>query len=215
MPVILSKKILFIHIPKTGGTSIEKSLGIHVNGRNVKPDSPLFGRAKLVIDNQTSWASLQHLTFDQATAYLNKYYKIKLDENWFRFTFVRNPFDRLVSLYAWQTAKQMSQFPTDFNEFIDYVANDFEDNTHHRPQCSFFSEHQEFDFVGRFENYAADTKRIYEMMEIEPLKTNKGEPHFAKRTKREAEYRTYYNEQTRKKVENLYAEDLERFGYEF
>jgi hypothetical protein len=76
--IIKNKKLLFIHIPRTGGTSIEQSFG--------RP------RCKEGINSLT-----QHNTLKQ--------YSEKEDINsYFTFSFVRNPWDRLISWYLWSHA---------------------------------------------------------------------------------------------------------------
>ena len=62
------QRFVFVHIPKTGGQSIEKSF---------------------------QWKGLRHRPFEY---YENKVVNLK---EYFKFTFVRNPFDRLVSSYVY------------------------------------------------------------------------------------------------------------------
>lgn len=77
--ILHDSKIIFIHIPRTGGTSVEKHFGFkHQHGW--KPETA------------------QHLTLKE---YSNHY-----DVNdYFKFTLVRNPWDRLVSWYLWAHAE--------------------------------------------------------------------------------------------------------------
>jgi hypothetical protein len=78
--MILDKhKILFIHIPRTGGTSVEN----HFNYQSKHGWNP---------------KNSQHLTLEE---YSNHY---NLDD-YFKFTVVRNPWDRLVSWYIWSYAE--------------------------------------------------------------------------------------------------------------
>jgi len=86
MPFSLNHNCFFCHIPRTAGSSINIALGI-------------YPWEKFIFNNQT-----QHMTIPQL---INR--KIigpegKLDlktlENMFKFTIVRNPWDRLVSGYV-------------------------------------------------------------------------------------------------------------------
>ena len=77
--VLEDKKIIFVHIPRTGGTSIE-------NFFNFKGTD--FGNPE----------TAQHQTVKE---YKKNYNIIK----YFTFTFVRNPWDRLVSWYIWTQAE--------------------------------------------------------------------------------------------------------------
>ena len=73
--IIKNKKLLFVHIPRTAGTAIEKSLSVP--------------RGKAVM--------AQHKTFKE---YLDK----QSFNSYFKFSFVRNPWDRIVSWYLWSHA---------------------------------------------------------------------------------------------------------------
>jgi len=86
--ILRDKKILFVHIPRTGGVSVEKYFNWE-SGVGWK-DSDLA----------------QHLTLEE--------YSWNNDLNdYFKFSFVRNPWDRLVSWFLWSQAE---------NLYFDYVA---------------------------------------------------------------------------------------------
>jgi len=76
--IIKNKKLLFIHIPRTGGTAIEDSFNVPNKRKNRNPPT-------------------QHNTLGQ---YLEK----ELVKSYFTFSFVRNPWDRLISWYLWAHA---------------------------------------------------------------------------------------------------------------
>jgi hypothetical protein len=82
----------FIHIPKTGGTSIEKDCLPHqclIKKYNSKPKNP-FG-------NQ--WLSPWHLPPDM----LKEIYKDNFYENASSFCVIRDPHERFRSCEAWST----------------------------------------------------------------------------------------------------------------
>jgi hypothetical protein len=90
-------KIIFIHIPKTGGSSIEKSLkdvfdeDIVVNGNQTL----INGNLKKPIKG--SYNSLKHGTALE----LSSQYGTEIFNNFHKFAVIRNPWDRLLSLYKW------------------------------------------------------------------------------------------------------------------
>jgi len=86
MPVCRKKKIIFIHIPKNAGESVEVALNIY-NGDKVEN---IFG-----IDNSIV---LQHLTASQLK---NLYFNSHEWNNYFKFAIVRNPWSKAVSEYNW------------------------------------------------------------------------------------------------------------------
>ncbi len=88
-------RFLFVHIQKTGGTSLATAL------RSTNPEAQLFQGTH----DHARWAR-QRLQ--------NQY------DSYFKFAFVRNPWDRLVSWYA--MIMQASQKPVaELNRFWQYV----------------------------------------------------------------------------------------------
>ena len=76
-------KILFIHIPRTGGTSVEKFFEFKTHDN--------------LLSTQSSIRNAQHLTLKEYTQEIDI-------EKYFKFTIVRNPWDRLLSWYLWSYA---------------------------------------------------------------------------------------------------------------
>ena len=83
MVVIHNKKCIFIHIPKTGGTTIEHFL--KDNGIN---QLEYIG----VVNNR----SMQHYKASELKLRIPQYFN-----NYYKFSIVRNPYDRLLSEYYW------------------------------------------------------------------------------------------------------------------
>ena len=81
--ILKEKKIIFVHAPRTSGTSIEKSI---LNGKLV-PDT------------------MKHLRASQ--------FKKMFNEEWdkfYKFTIVRNPWDRIISMYHQPYFKEIGFF---------------------------------------------------------------------------------------------------------
>ena len=82
-----SKKFIFIHIPKTGGTSIEIVLkGYIAEKYKIAGDNTFF-----------IGPDIKHHT---ASELLERYGKKKFGE-YLKFCVIRNPWDRLLSLFYW------------------------------------------------------------------------------------------------------------------
>jgi hypothetical protein len=92
------KKFIFVHIPKTGGSSIEKDLlsffdeKIFVNGNETTVNKNI----KNPIEN--SFNSFKHATAIE----LQEEYGVEKWNSFFKFSVIRKAEDRLISLYFWK-----------------------------------------------------------------------------------------------------------------
>jgi chondroitin 4-sulfotransferase 11 len=182
----MKKKLLFIHIPKTAGTSISKSLNI--------PKDHGHRTLQKIISKKSE---------------LNKYYKV---------AFVRNPYDRMVSLYNEKKETGWLYKNVDFKKFIQFIytdiskiSNDPNLENHSKP-CTFWLKYDEqiiMDYIGKFENIENDLNFIYKTLNLD----NKKLQHLRKRNK--MHYSKYYDEETINIVKKYHKEDLELFNYKF
>lgn len=181
------RSYVFIHINKTGGSSIEKALGVG-------------------LDHSTALEKYQQLG---ATAWAKK----------FRFTVVRNPWDKVVSHYHYrvktnQTGLAAGQIP--FDQWLQRVYVDRDPQYYDKPRMFMpqrrwlVNEQGEMlvEFVGRFENLEEDFTAICGRLGVQ------AELGHAKPSSR-GSYRDYYDPASRELVAEVFAEDLEAFGYSF
>jgi len=133
------------------------------------------------------------------------------------FSFVRNPFDRLVSCHHSKikpghvSIRQEGLRPgMPFREFAELVCAtpDEESDPHFRSQWTFFEEIT-MDFVGRLENLEGGFAEVAAVLGLPP-----DLPH-ANRSVARRDYRDYYDADLAEKVGDRYARDLEEFGYSF
>jgi Sulfotransferase family len=217
-----SRKVAFIHIQKTGGSTIESVLGEHI------PDFQIRGHKHNSV----------------------KYGFREIDdwESYFSFAFVRNPWDRLVSWYSmieeagriklvdtlnnkrnynrYQYArklfvwKEVLENTNSFDEFV-RSATDIAITTDGRKliaqnQIDYISDaHGNIvvNFIGRFENFQADLRQVLEKLEItlEPTEITRNR----KNRSEHRHYSHYYTPETRAIVEQVYQRDIKYFGYTF
>lgn len=112
MPLFLKNKIVFIHIPKTGGSSIQHVL-------NTTGDIAVFycGQAKL------NNVPPQHMP-------LSALYELNLVPDDFRIiTVIRHPYERVISAYNYLQASRIYAEGKDINNLQDFITQFFSDQT--------------------------------------------------------------------------------------
>lgn len=138
-------------------------------------------------------------------------------KSYYKFAFVRNPWDRIVSCYFQKVVTKKHQpfkecFDKDFDYFIDYISkldvNHAKTNPHIRSQTKLIPVDQ-CDFIGKLEHFTEDLKYICDVIGLEMIVL----PH---RNKSEHKhYSTYYTSRTQQIIANKYKEDIETFGFIF
>lgn len=142
---------------------------------------------------------------------------------YFKFAFVRNPWDRLVSAYYFYTqmpersqhSKGIFERYCDFGTFVrDFVTpENVIGPLHLQPQYRFLCDAENrvlLDFVGRYESFESDVARAAEAIGL-PLMGPLPKLNATDRPP----YRECFDASTRAIVERVYAADLELFSYEF
>jgi hypothetical protein len=204
MLVSLERKFAFIHIPKTAGTSVHQALA------DVAPDA--VDRFEELPASKDPLKGYKHPFASDLRDYLG-------DQTWnslFTFAFVRNPWARLVSWY--NHSVQNATGP--FSRLVQEKTRTFDDFlflTEGLAARTLFNQVDHIsdkdgrvlvDFVGRFEDLAADFTCICERLEISP-----GLPHIYESP--HVDYRTYYTPSTRDLVAARFSRDVQAFGYQF
>ena len=144
-------------------------------------------------------------------------------DDYFVFTFVRNPYDRLVSAYTYLTGETCTQRDKEFNrrvlsqygDFKDFVLNGLETpeaqkKWHLRPQHYYtvdFEGKNIVDFIGKVEHIDTDFAEVAKRLDkdIQLVHQNK--------SSRESNYASYYDEETRLKAAEFYAADFSLYNY--
>ncbi len=143
------------------------------------------------------------------------------NDRYFKFAFVRNPYDRLVSFYSnkvigernFQKNKSWKYKP--FEDFIKIICDipDETMNVHFKPQHTFITDAKGallVDYVGKFEKIDEDFEIIKKRA---GLPDNLELPH--KQTSKHKIYQDYYSEETKKLVAKRYEKDFLMFNYSF
>ncbi len=174
-------KFIFVHINKTGGTSIRKALF---------PDSPRENIHRVI-------------------RYYKKLYPKQFDE-YFKFTFVRNPWDKVVSQYEFR--KPPDRFPlghTTGMSFEQFVKSPVGRPLQNQLDWITIKGKVMIDWIGYFETLQRDFDAVCKQLHIDqrtlPVYNKTEHKH----------YSTYYNSKTRKRVAEIFSKDIEYFGYQF
>lgn len=204
MPISHKHKCIFVHIPKTAGTSIEAALGMH-------GDKPNIGVIPYLNQEEDRYhffgKNLQHYTALQIEE------QVENHEEYFKFTFVRNPWDRFVSAVIFNGGINYT-FKKNISRQVfkkNALRKIESDHLHYKPQLDYILDQRKLplvDFIGRYENIQNDFKFICNKLHT-PLKLDNR----MKTVHRH--YTEYYDNETRDIVAQKYAKDIEYFGYKF
>ena len=204
MIIDTKNKFIFVAIAKTACTSIHARLG------------GLHGRvACKQCNHPPNRAPLPYIYHMFLKDIVRNHPETK---NFYKFAFVRNPYDRLVSAY--HDFKHNSEHKNwahpiyKYNSFRDFVM-DFENSPcvnfiHLQPQFDYLETEGQIniDFIGRFENLREDFRKIEKELSL---------PHIdlpVTRVSKHKDYHHYYDEETKLIVRRIYKNDFEIFGYE-
>ena len=210
-------KFIFVHIAKTGGTSIRAALN------------------KLVLKDPFRWIQMvvnriSDLTGHRAGVKIPRHAPIVVAKellpqdifnNFFKFAFVRNPWDLQVSSYFHikRERPHLIEHIRSFEDFLKFKLE--EERPYHyildaskRPQWYSLIDLEGnciVDFIGRFENLTKDFEIVCKKIGLSrPLSL----PHRRKEKDRK-HYRFYYSDKSAELVAKHFAIDIEKFGYEF
>lgn len=205
--VIHKYKAIYFPIPKVASSSMKKFISRILNIKGSKEHER----------KSPQYYNFREFPFVKKNEILKKY------KNYFKFTFVRNPYDRLVSCYEhWIKNEFRSNFDIydsvkpemSFEEFVKAISKipDHISDGHFRSQHTFITDRKGnllVNFIGKIENINTDFKKVCKKTGMPYKKLSRINK------KAEKNYREYYDEETKKLVQERYKKDFEMFGYEF
>lgn len=202
-------KFIFVHIPKTGGTSVEATLARALLGKNLpeltKEDAHRYALPK-------SGTGFQHA---KLRGYQRRY-GVDLAE-FFTFAFVRNPWDLVLSEIRYFQKNEGRTFnaPT-LTENVRRLVNFKGSLWGHDfgPQVRYLrdlSGNMRMSYLGRFETLQKDADAIFGQLGLQPVTL----PMIFNTSKGCAHYSETYDEESRDLVAKHFADDIAAFGYQF
>jgi len=225
-------KFIFLKTEKTAGTAIEAALSELCGPEDVitpfreesegdrkglgpqnyridhplKPQRPLWRRLLLRPERyyHPSVGFYEHMPAWRVRGYVGE----EVWRDYFKFAFVRNPWDRQISQYLYKTKSRTPRPSLDR-----FLA---------RKKRACVTSHEIYtidgavaaDFVGRYETLDADLNTALERagvdrhLDIPRTNVTRGR-------KRDLAYQSYYTPRTRDLVADWYADEIALFGYEF
>jgi len=202
-------RMLFVHVQKTGGSTIDRML------EEAIPDVDYLQGLR---GGRHAWLGAALKEHPELSEY-------------FVFGFVRNPWARMYSWYAMmkraeadaaagvpKAVKQVNKnrfwkrvlpnYP-DFESFV--LRGPDEQRELRKPQIDYLrTKGRRADFIGRQERFDEDLMKVWDRLGLawpgESLNVNRGPS---------TDYRQHYSDEMRDKVAEVFAKDCKRFGYEF
>ncbi len=214
-------KFIFVEYSKTGTTTIEGVLEKYCESKTNQISDSLY------------WKHARPKTIKELFEKENKKDEWK---HYFKFTFIRNPFDRMVSLWnfihktlekhkeecekngpdwkpeceTWiERCYDIISNCKNFKDYIKYTSNGIATGGDTVFSFSHDGNEKFVDFIGRFENLQEDFDIVCDKIGIPKQKL----PH--KNKTKHKHYTEYYDDETRQIVAEKYAKELECFGYKF
>lgn len=213
MIVSTGRNYVFVHIPKTGGTSLATAL----EGRAMRDDL-LIGdtpKARLRRGRLKGLPSAGRLWKHSGLADIDGAVSPEWIEQAFVFTLVRNPWDRLVSYYHWlriQSFDHPAVRAAQSHEFTQFLADPgMQAAIRAHPYGRYMQkgDKERCNLFIRLEAFHHDAAPLWDHLGFQlDLPHLNASPRAAGSTQ-------YYTNDTQHLVESLCREDIGRFGYTF
>ncbi|WP_338426857.1 sulfotransferase family 2 domain-containing protein [Sphingopyxis kveilinensis] len=200
-------RFIFVAIPKTGTHSVRQALRAHMGDGDME-QARLFVEKSFPIP-EIARMGHGHISFAEIRPFLGE------DQftNYFKFAFVRNPFDRFISYCAFATSREGS-FERDPQRVMRHFLFIAPPHQHiiFRPQHLFLTDRDGSllaDMLGKVEEMQSSYDVVCARIGIPSTPLD-----HANRSRR-GNYRDYYDQELIDGVAKIYARDLELFGYDY
>ena len=200
-------RFVFAAIPKTGTHSVRQALREHLSDDDLEQVG-LFVNKRFPFEELAA-IKHGHISLEQIRPFLGE----QAFAEYFKFAFVRNPFDRFVSYCAFMTRADGAflKNPQQVMRYILFQARPLQ-HVLFQPQHTFVTDAEGrllADRIGRVEDMQASYDAICERIGIPSASLGQVN------SSRRGSYRDYYDQALIDGVADFYRRDLELFGYEF
>ncbi|MFK7754539.1 MAG: sulfotransferase family 2 domain-containing protein [Sedimentitalea sp.] len=208
------RRFVFVHIPKTGGTSVAMALEARAMKDDIMlGDTPKARRRRHRVQGMATAGRLwKHATLGDIEGLVPD---TTLD-GLFAFTVVRNPWDRLVSYYHWLLTQDFDHPSVELAKSMSFDGFAGHNQTlaalHANPAASYMQRSDgriQCNAFVRIEAFAQDAAALFDHLgfkfELPVLNTSD----------RNRDHRSYYSTELAEQVAKACARDISDFGYTF
>ena len=210
--ISMNPNFVYYRVPKAANSTILRSI--------------IFYDKNIDKNKKNQISNLKKKNFYKHPQNLGKKKSSHVLHEFFVFTFVRNPYDRVLSAYLDKVVnsdakrhlitkrlKKNYYEEISFDEFVDYLeTGGVNDNMHWSKQSEMLPPQEYIDFVGHVENLDKHLNQIISIL-FPYVDTFEIINDLSHATKSIEKFTEYYTTRLKNKVYEIYKEDFERFGY--
>ena len=212
--ISLNKKFLFIHVPKTGGNSIQNILRNYSEDEIVTLGKHQDGIERFEVRNN-KYSIQKHSTL---STYKNEI-ESNIYEPLFKFSTIRNPWDMCISFYFSPHRGKIEWYRDRFKEYIQTIPTirhyimieSMADKINRKFHIGLKSKTKpldtDIDFLIRFENLNEDFNKVCDILEIPfvelPLRNKSTRSH----------YTEYFDDELIALIGNRFSDEIKHVNY--
>jgi hypothetical protein len=209
MLISYSHKFIFVHNYKVAGTSVRNAFSKYQPWYYQNKCAAFFLKCfEKYIPHYKAKVISDHATAGEIKNSLPP----EVFEGFYKFGFVRNPWDWQVSLYHYMR-KEKTHYQHNLIKKMDFEAYlDWRVKHDRHLQKDFFTDKKNnliVDYIGKIENLREDFQQVCSRVNLVGIDL----PHINRSNHKG--YKTYYNDRLVKLVESNFKEDIEFFNYTF
>ena len=195
-------KFIFIRVPKTASTSIQFALGKICGPKDIVT----YFKEQIPGHKSRNYEGFGPHT---PARKIKREIKPEIWNNYFKFAFERNPFDKMISSYSRKTS--IDHYQGSFKQFcLDCSEGKWNFPLGFRMYT--IKGELSVDFIGKYETLNSDFEFVRNKLGLPPMELTHEKGDYRKD---KSHYSTFYDDESRKIVEKHYSREINFFGYKF